>query len=262
MVLIGRLLRKPVIIRQSAGNHYREFAGWRGRMIEWAARRAAVYLVETRRILDLARADGLAQVRWFPNYRPPAPRTPGGRAPRARRFVFVSRVTPTKGVAELIEASEGLPADASVHFYGPFEEGLGEALFAGRSRASYHGCIPPGEVLRRLADYDVLVLPTYYPMEGYPGILMEAFSVGLPVICTRWMCLEEVANDSCAILIPPRDPAALRQAMLRLADDPELYTRLCQGASRRAGDFSSSLWAETFLEYCRAVSAPKPWTLP
>jgi len=253
LVLIAWTLGKPLIIRQGAGTHYRELPVWKRSLVGWAVRRTAFYLVETQRLVELARRDGIAHARWFPNNRPLPPvekQSPSSRS-EARRFVFISRVSREKGIFDILEAARNLPANAMVDVYGPFEDGLGPHIFEGHGSVTYKGLLPPDEVLERLKDYDVLLLPTYYPREGYPGIIIEAFAAGLPVICTQWMCLDEVVNDQCGILIKPRDSAGLRAAMTRIMDDPALFQALRHGARRRAEDFSSTVWTERFIDYCR-----------
>jgi glycosyltransferase involved in cell wall biosynthesis len=263
LALIARVFGKPLIIRQGAGSHYTELPRWRGCLVRWAAGKAAFYLVETKRLVELARGDGIAHVRWFPNNRP-LPKLPAD-APRgrelARRFVFVSRVNRSKGVYEILQASRRLPSGASVDFYGPFDDDLGTHIFKEFPSASYRGILAPESVADRLSEYDVLLLPTYYPREGYPGIIIEAFAAGLPVICTRWLCLDELVNERCGILVTPKDPSSLLEAMLRIMRDSTLFGRLQRGALDRAKEFSSEVWTDKFVEYCRETRPRMPLSL-
>ncbi|MEO1626915.1 MAG: glycosyltransferase family 4 protein, partial [Bacteroidota bacterium] len=58
----------------------------------------------------------------------------------------------------------------------------------------YKGVLSKAEVLPTLREYDVLILPTYYGGEGYPGSIIEAYSLGLPVITTRWKSIPEIVR--------------------------------------------------------------------
>jgi glycosyltransferase involved in cell wall biosynthesis len=59
-------------------------------------------------------------------------------------------------------------------------------------------------------------------------------SCGAAVICTRVGALEEVVVDGeCGYIVPPSDPAALRDRLRRLLGDPEHAARLGQAARRR-----------------------------
>jgi poly-gamma-glutamate synthesis protein (capsule biosynthesis protein) len=119
---------------------------------------------------------------------------------------------------------------------------------------SYRGVVPPKEVTSVLSGYDALLLPTYHDGEGYPGVVLEAFGVGIPVICTRWRALPEIVDETCGLLVEPRDSESLLEAMTKLVSDPELHARLCKGAAARAERFSSAHWSERFIEYCREAA--------
>jgi len=68
--------------------------------------------------------------------------------------------------------------------------------------------------LETIQKYDVLILPTFYQGEGYPGVIIEAYSLGLPVITTNWKAIPEIVeNRKTGLLIEPRSTAALVDAM-------------------------------------------------
>jgi len=164
----------------------------------------------------------------------------------ARRFVFIGQVKPSKGVREILGAAGTFQNGATVDFYGELRDGIRPGEFGGAAR--YCGKVPPGEVMPTLAKYDVLLLPTYYSGEGYPGVILEAFAAGIPVIATRWQAISEIVNDENGILIEPRDPQQLAAAMQRLMYDPAQLQNLSAGALRSARRFDSALWTERFLE--------------
>ena len=63
--------------------------------------------------------------------------------------------------------------------------------------------------------YDVLILPTYHEGEGYPGIILEAFSLGLPVISTNWNSIPEIVkHNENGLLVPIKDVDSLIKAIL------------------------------------------------
>jgi len=261
VVALGWLFHKPVVIRKFGGPSHRlagRLHGAYGRLrlavLRWALRRADLYLAETRPAVRAAIEDGIRAER-YPNNRPLVPGGPehpvGG---RCRRFVFASHVQPTKGIRELIEAGEHLPPDAWVDVYGPLCGGVTEDDFAGLKRVRYGGALDADAVVAVLAQHDALVLPTYHAGEGHPGILIEGFLAGVPAIATRWQHVPEVVDDTCALLVEPRDPESLRAAMQRLYDDEDLYRRLCEGARHRREEFSTQRWADWFVRQCVALA--------
>lgn len=264
VVMVGRLASKPVVVRKFAGPSHRQIEHQRqpcGRsrlaVNRWVLRRADLYLAETWPAVEAAREDG-ARADRYPNNRPLAlavdGRAEGG---ACRRYVFVSHVRPAKGISELVKAGEQLPHDASVDVYGPLRGGMTEQDFAGLQRVCYRGVLTPDQVIPTLAEYDALLLPTYHEGEGQPGILLEAFLAGIPVIATRWHEVPEVVKDTCGILVEPRDAESLRTAMQRLYDDEDVYRRLSEGARQRSRTFATERWAEYFARCCCKLTARK-----
>jgi glycosyltransferase involved in cell wall biosynthesis len=98
------------------------------------------------------------------------------------------------------------------------------------------------------------VFPTYWPGEGYPGIILEAYGAGLPVITTRWMSIPEIADDTCGILIEPRSADALAEAMTRLTRDDARYRRLCEGARAKRDFFNADRWVDYFVQLCKELA--------
>jgi glycosyltransferase involved in cell wall biosynthesis len=84
-------------------------------------------------------------------------------------------------------------------------------------RVDFAGAIPDG--VRTLADMDVFVLPSH--MEGMSNSLLEAHAAGLPVVATDVGGNREVTQDGATgYIVPPRDPMALADAILRMIKDP------------------------------------------
>jgi colanic acid/amylovoran biosynthesis glycosyltransferase len=90
---------------------------------------------------------------------------------------------------------------------------------------------PRHEVLRILEQADAVALPSIQTksgkMEGIPVALMEPMACEVPVVSTRISGIPELVEDGqTGLLVPPQDPAALADALERLARDPELGRRL------------------------------------
>jgi glycosyltransferase involved in cell wall biosynthesis len=105
-----------------------------------------------------------------------------------------------------------------------------------------------------MKNYDALVMPTKMPTEGYPGAIVEAFAAGIPILATKCGAIPEIVDDSCGILVEPKDAEALFRAMKALVEDEALYARLCEGSRSKREAFSSKFWTARFVEYCRQVN--------
>lgn len=86
-------------------------------------------------------------------------------------------------------------------------------------------------IYEALALMDVFVLPSEW--EGFPVSILEAMAFGVPVIATQVGGIPElIENGETGLLIPPRDPLAIEEAILRLLDNPVLRERLVKNAKK------------------------------
>jgi glycosyltransferase involved in cell wall biosynthesis len=87
----------------------------------------------------------------------------------------------------------------------------------------------PAELATLFANAHALVLPSH--TEGFPRVVDEAMSFGLPVVCTAVGGIPaQLTNEEDALLVPPRDVEALTGALTRLLDDGDLRRKLALGA--------------------------------
>ena len=152
------------------------------------------------------------KIHWFPNVRKAAPRR---KDPLrfSNRLVYLSHISNEKGVGDLLKAFALLPEGYSLDFYGAVKDDCYENFDWKAHHVSYKGEVSATEVLRRLPQYDLLLLPSY--REGYPGIIIEALSVGMPVVSTHVGGIPEIIeNGHNGVLVKCHQPEALAQAIL------------------------------------------------
>lgn len=116
--------------------------------------------------------------------------------------------------------------------------------------------IPDAETARLFTDADIIALP--YLEASQSGVLAIANAFGKPVIVTNVGELGHSVEDGVSgLVIPPNDPAALAEAVLRLARDAELRRRLGE-AGRLAGQAATAAepFAEKAARMYEAVSHP------
>jgi glycosyltransferase involved in cell wall biosynthesis len=98
------------------------------------------------------------------------------------------------------------------------------------------------------ARLDVFVMPSR--SEGLPVALLEAMALARPIVATTAGGIPEVVRDGeTALLVPPEDPEAMADAILRLLDDVDLAARLGAAAADVAKrEWSARATAERLLE--------------
>lgn len=163
---------------------------------------------------------------------PPSP-MPEGPA----TFLMVARLGRDKGVLEFAEAARLVKArhpEVRCVLVGPFDSNLAALprdqvdRWVREGTLDYRGATQ--DVRPYLAAAHVFVLPSYG--EGTPRSVLEAMASGRAVITTDAPgCKETVLEGRTGFLVPVRDAAALAEAMVRFARDPDLAARM--GASGR-----------------------------
>jgi len=181
------------------------------------------------------------------------------------RILCVARFEEVKGHTYLVEACKllrqrGTAFECHLIGDGPLVSRIEKQI----RRAGLQDTIrlvggrPHPEVIEELRQADVVVLATAPTTngkhEGIPNALKEAMACGLPVVASFVGGIPELVEDGrTGILVPPRDAAALANALQRLNDDRVLCCRLgCAAREKVAREFNLSISiakrAQLFLE--------------
>ena len=156
-------------------------------------------------------------------------------------FVFVGRIVSDKGINELIKAFselqtvENKPTGIKLLLVGGLENDLDplnpETLAEINQNKDIISVGFQRDVRSFFAIADALVFPSY--REGFPNVVMQAGAMGLPSIVSDINgCNEIIIEGENGLIIPSKNVEKLKEKMLTLAKDKNLYTKL-KGNSRR-----------------------------
>jgi glycosyltransferase involved in cell wall biosynthesis len=227
-------------------------------LIRFLWRGAAHVVANSQGLASLARRSaGDTPIRVIPNgvdtdrFAPSAVSAPSDTV----RLCFVGRLVRQKGLDVLLDALARL-VDRSWRLTlvgdGPERPKLvGQAVALGLAgRFRFVGWTDRDALPGLLAAHDLFVFPSRD--EGMPNAVLEAMAAGLPVVATAIAGNEELVVDGqTGLLVPPGDPAALAQALVRLLDAPGLrgtYGRA--GRDRVEREYSWKRVAEAYLRLC------------
>jgi glycogen synthase len=182
-------------------------------------RRARVVVCVSNALAASARELGAREVRVIPNG-VEVPRSVGEPA-EPPEVLFVGRLSPEKGILELVQAADGMKLVVAGD--GPLREHVPGAL----------GFVPHhalGPLYERAA---VVAVPSH--REGFGVVCAEAMAHARPVVASAVGGLLDLVTDGeTGVLVPPRDVAALRAGLERLLADGALRRRLGEAGRERA----------------------------
>lgn len=181
-------------------------------------------------------------------------------------IAFSGRLHKWKGVHELVEAFSLLARNHPVwdlHFIG---DGLARTMLRDqvlkerlRERVFFWGRRDCYQALQIVATAQVFALPSY--IESFPLSLLEAMALGLPTIATDVGGIKDhlIEEGVTGLLIPPRDPKALHDAMVRLVSNPELRLRLGARGQERVKELTfERMVRSTAKFYTRILDRSRP----
>jgi glycosyltransferase involved in cell wall biosynthesis len=172
-------------------------------------------------------------------------------------ILAVGTLQPRKNYVRLIQAFATLPGRGDLRLVIAGGKGwLFDEIFTEVERLGLGGrVIFPGfaadEDLPALySAASVLAYPSIY--EGFGLPILEAFACGTPVVTSTASCLPEVAGEA-ALMAPPTDVDALRDALRRVLEDADLSLKLVAAGRERAKQFSWQKAAEELLNHYRRL---------
>jgi len=186
-----------------------------------------------------------------------------GLPPGGRYVLALGTVEPRKDLPLLVEAFD-LRADEDPELRlviaGP--DGWGADALARTVAASPHrsrivrtGWVDDGRRAALLRDASVYAYPSRYEGFGLPPL--EAMASGTPVVATMVGALPEVLGDA-ALLVAPRDAAALAAALGRVLDDDAIAAALVERGHRRVARYSWDVTADRLVDLYRDLAAVGP----
>jgi phosphatidylinositol alpha-mannosyltransferase len=169
--------------------------------------------------------------------------------------LFIGRHEPRKGLDVLLDAWRELDRDAVLWVVGSGPQTAGLRSARKLRNVEWLGVVPDDELARYLRGATVFCAPAR-GSESFGLVLLEAMAAGAPVVASDIQGYRNVARpDREAVVVPPDDPVALRDALRRVLDDAQLRADLVEAGRARANEFSMRRLAEAYLQvYDRALA--------
>jgi glycosyltransferase involved in cell wall biosynthesis len=199
---------------------------------------------------------------------------PDAAQPKVPVLVSVGRFCEKKGFPDLIRACailkrQGRRFRCRIVGYGPLKGSLG-ALIAEldlQDRVTLEGPMNQIEVVEVYRGATAFVLPCLVTdngdRDGIPNVLLEAMSMGVPVVSTNVSGIAELIEPGVnGLLVPERDADRVATAIGLLLDEPELRARFAaRGRERVLAAFEMETSARAVLRAFQRLRSPENTTL-
>ncbi len=260
LLFLAKLFRKPFYLKPVAAG-LDLFIKSRKKILRnyllFVLRATNGILTQTKLLKEDLNKLGCTNAHYLPGCRPlPAitlvPKQPSS----GLRLIYLAHIIKPKGPLILLDALKIVSKLDDVHvtcdFYGPIHDEIQYEFLEGLKsvpNARYCGVAEVGTGSQLIAQYDALVLPSYYDTEGHPGVLIEAMHAGVPAISTLVRTFPELITDGTnGFLVPTQDSHALADAIVKLAVDPILREKMGQANHLKGQEFRADRVVEQLLK--------------
>ncbi|MEX0661273.1 MAG: glycosyltransferase [Balneolaceae bacterium] len=256
--VIARITQSRLIIRVFGGQHL-DFLGKKKSFLKnrvLKCYRRHTLLLETKAIVKKSKDEfGLNDVQWFPNSRPDvAPKDLSSfDDSKPLKILYLSQVRQSKGIDRMIKLAGYLSENdlkAEISVYGEvFDEAfIREIDVLPEHVIKYKGVVKSEDVYDVLRKSDLMVLPTRYAGEGYPGVIIEAINVMLPVMATKMDSIKElIDHNKDGLLVDFKEEEKVFSEIEQLIRDRSKLKDMHQNLHQKRNQFSSEYWNGDFF---------------
>lgn len=168
-----------------------------------------------------------------------------------------SRVLKEKGIEDAVKivekANEILGRNTFVlDIYGKVDESqtqwFNKLKRTFSSNIQYKGYVDGFDSAEIIKNYFILLFPTYYEGEGYPGTLIDAFSAGVPVIVSDWAYNSEIVNDEVGVVLETHNIELWAEKLVEIAENIDFVNRKKRACLEYAKKMTPESAIKVFLE--------------
>ena len=160
------------------------------------------------------------------------------------RIVYLGTVCESKGVSDLLRACTELKARGVAwqlkiiggvqrpEYLEELEQYIRQQGL--EARVEFTGQLVGQAKARTCAEADVFCFPSFYESEGFPCVLLEAMSLSLPLVSTRWRGIPAIIDEGQnGFLVEIHQPGQIADRLQQLAESADLRKRLGQSARHK-----------------------------
>ncbi len=236
LTLLFSLFRKTRLIYIVIGGWLPDFAE-RSAIALRCLKRIDSIMVETEHMKTKLLQLNLNNVEMLPNFKliEPEKIKSDYQTRKPLKGVFISRVTEQKGIFILLDAIKELnntyQNSINVDFYGPIDASLTDFCEQVENipNVQYKGVLDPAKIQETFKDYDVLIFPTFYDGEGFPGVFLDAINANLPIVASDWKYNTEIIeHNKTGLVFKAKSVDSLVDSLTEIIESPEVLISIKQ----------------------------------
>jgi len=243
LMLLSALSGKSYSLRKFAGNYdeiYSKYNFLQKKLVNIILKFSSANFFETKYLVDYF-CQYNKNTYWFPNVR--EKQTFITSDVFKKKIVYLGTISKEKGIDILFDIADKLDSSFNIDLYGPLDDNYSVEKFQ-KSNLNYKGIIKHENVTEILKDYNILMLPSY--REGYPGVIVEAFSVGLPIVATNLQGIKEMVNEQAALLFDVGNTKQLLNILNSMTS--EMYLEMRIASLERFSLYDSNIQTKNYLQ--------------
>ena len=209
-------------------------------------------LVEGQAMKDALCGQGVENVKVMPNFKDISlfsplhchtPYTPS----KVLRLVFFSRIMPDKGCDLILDLAHklnerGYKDKFVIDFYGPIAPDYSKrfsSILDTLPNVHYQGTLDllSGAGYVTLASYHLTLFPTFWSGEGFPGVIVDSFISGLPILSSDWGLNKELVDKETGFVVPAHNTTDMLSIVSDVINGGIDLEPLAQTARQRATNY-------------------------
>lgn len=211
-------------------------------------KKVKVLMPELKKVdIDLKTVCGFNNTVVFPNFRFIKNKDYPYQSDNNLKLVYFGRINRNKGYETIFNAAgfiyeQHLPI--TIDFYGQVEtedkDHFMQMVDKHLSVVKYRGELPFDSLYETLANYDLLLFPTRYYTEGFPGCILDAYISGIPVLVTDWKHSHEfVREKETGFIIPfENNQDIFNNRILEICHNRQMLKGMRENAKKEADKYS------------------------